>query len=308
MYNNIVVPLDGSPFAEHALPLALAIAARAQAEVRLALVHVPVALPYDGGTLMFDAGLDMSLRDQETTYLADLATRLAGISHVKVSHFLLDGPIADTLRGFVETVRGDLVVMTTHGRGPLSRFWIGSVADQLIRHLPGRLLLIRPTDEPTDFARPPALRRILIPLDGSDFSEQMIKPALAFGTLMDAEYTLVRVINPIVPHFESRYADHATVDFGVRLEHQLDRLQKQVRIDAEAYLERVAVPLRSRSFTVRTLVVSHAQAPVAILELARSLPADIIALKTHGRYGISRLVMGSVADKVVRGASVPVLL
>jgi nucleotide-binding universal stress UspA family protein len=308
VYKNLVAPLDGSPFAEHALPLALAIAARTGATLHLALVHTPIALPIDGGERIYDDALDSTLRDQETAYLDELVQRLAKVSPVPVVREVLDGPVADTLRSVVERVRADLVVMTTHGRGPLSRFWLGSIADQLIRRLPARLLLARPSEEATDLTRGPTLKRILIPLDGSAFAEQMIEPALALGALTAAEYTLVRVIHPIEAHFAARFAGPAVVQYGETLERRLAEMQAQARADAQAYLERAAESLRTRGFTVQTTVVSHGQPPVAILELAQSLSADLIALKTHGRHGIGRLVMGSCADKVLRGASIPVLL
>jgi nucleotide-binding universal stress UspA family protein len=80
------------------------------------------------------------------------------------------------------------------------------------------------------------------------------------------------------------------------------------RREAAAYLDRIAQTLRSSSLAVRTSVVSHDQPAVAILSKARAEGADLIAIETHGREGLSRLLLGSVADKVVRGASIPVLV
>ena len=77
---------------------------------------------------------------------------------------------------------------------------------------------------------------------------------------------------------------------------------------AKTYLERVAESLRARSLKVETRVLSHDQPAVAILEEAKARRADLLALATHGRSGLPRLLLGSVADKVVRGASIPVLL
>jgi len=307
MYRTILVPLDGSPFAEHALPLALAIAGRAGATLRLVLVHAPVALPHDGSEMIYDAALDGSLRDQEVDYLAHLAKRLADLSRLEVKHRVIDGPIAEMIHGEATATQADLVVMTTHGRGPFNRLWLGSIADQLVRRLPARLLLVRPGDGLPNLAQPPLVRNMLIALDGSEFAEQIIEPATALGALLGAEYTLVRVINP-VPHFAARFAGHGVVAYGKDLEQRLGDFQGQLRSAAETYLDRVAAALQTRSLKVRTQVLDSDQPAAALLSLAASLPADVIALKTHGRHGVGRLLLGSVADKVVRGAAVPVLL
>jgi nucleotide-binding universal stress UspA family protein len=89
------------------------------------------------------------------------------------------------------------VAMSTHGRGPLSRFWLGSVADALMRRLPVPLLLVRPQEGAPDLSEEPPLRRILIPLDGSALAEEVLAPALALGGLVGAEYTLLWVVRPL---------------------------------------------------------------------------------------------------------------
>ena len=88
--------------------------------------------------------------------------------------------------------------MTTHGRGPLARAWLGSVADELVRKTPIPILLTRPQEAKPVLDQAPVLRRVLIPLDGSSFAEQAMDPALALGSLTEAEYILVRVIEPMI--------------------------------------------------------------------------------------------------------------
>ena len=82
---------------------------------------------------------------------------------------------------------------------------------------------------------------------------------------------------------------------------------EQEQLEARGYLERIAEPLRTKSLKVQTRVLSHDQPAVAILDEVKARRADLVALATHGRSGLPRLFLGSVADKVVRGASVPVL-
>ena len=77
--------------------------------------------------------------------------------------------------------------MTTHGRGLLSRAWLGSVADRLVRQLPMPMLLVRPHEtDPADITNPPSIKHVLIPLDGSELSECIVPHALALGRLMGA--------------------------------------------------------------------------------------------------------------------------
>ncbi len=194
----------------------------------------------------------------------------------------------------------DLVVMTTHGYGPLARAWMGSVADKLVRRLPMPILLARPHEATLDLletVHERVFEHVLIPLDGSALAEEILDPALALGALMDAEYTLMEAIEvPVLGYAPAAQA--AMLD---------ERVLEQWRAEARAYLERVAARIRARVSVVRTNV-TLAPPAMAIIDYAREHAADLIALSTHGRGGLARMLLGSVADKVIRGADVPVLL
>jgi nucleotide-binding universal stress UspA family protein len=300
MYHSILVPLDGSGFGEHSLPHALSIAERAGATLQLVRVHVPVAPLYGGNELAADVALDATVRDQEGNYLGRVLERLAAVAPVPATSVLLDGPVADAVHDQAVASRTDLVVMATHGRGPWSRLWLGSVADKLIRRLPMPVLLIRPEEGPTDLAARPVLKRVLVPLDGSDAAEQILEPAAELGLLMGAEFTLLLVIEPVIVP-DRRLAGNAITGLD-------PALLRQVEAEARQYLERAAERLRARALPVQTEVVLNRPAPVAILDVARTRAVDLIALETHGRGGLARLVLGSVADKVLRGSSTAVLL
>ena len=292
MYRSLLVPLDGSAFAEHALPFAASIARRAGATLRVVRVHVPVASLYSGNELVADLTLDAKIRENETAYLDGVVKRLAEIVPVPVSRILADGPVADALREQSLASAADLVVMATHGRGPLSRFWLGSVADTLVRCLPMPILLVRPQEEVPTLAAEVRLRRILIPLDGSVLAEQILGPATELGSLTQAEFTLLRVVEPFMPP-----------------PHQLlGPLFDQLAREAQIYVDGVAERLRGQSLRVETRVVFNRFASAAILEEAQVHVSDLIALETHGRGGLTRMLLGSVADKVVRGALTPLLL
>jgi len=196
--------------------------------------------------------------------------------------------------------------MTTHARGPMGRFWLGSVADELLRDAPCPIFLIHPHDKALNVKQETAIKNILVPLDGSAFAEQVLESAVSLGKLNDAGYTLLRVIQPI----QAMTLPAGTGSFGEmahRMIERVDVLQEQLRKEAQEYLERTAARFRTQGLTVTTQVAIAEQPGVAILESARP-PVDLIALESHGRRGLSRLFLGSVADKVVRGAGVPVLV
>lgn len=310
MYRSILVPLDGSSFSEHALPIAGEIALRSGAMLRLVHVHTlsPSPISIEGQPVIGENLASLS-REHEHTYLARVKHQLASIAgpHLKLTVEVLDRsleslvnePLAVFLANYILTTGVDLVVMTTHGRSGLARFWLGSVADTLVRQNSVPILFLRPTDSPTDYAQPPSLKKILVPLDGSSLAEQILEPALVLGELMQAEYTLLRVVKPV--HFASFSASS-----------QIDRLDREINrameTEATNYLSRVAQRLQRAKHQIRTQV-RFAQNPAnAILEEVQNQGIDLIALATHGRRGWVRFTLGSVADKVLRGTVTPVLM
>ena len=196
MIRSILVPLDGSPFGEHALPVALAVARRTGARIQVVHKHVPPVPVHPDGVLATDLKLDPKSRAREQVYLDVVAARLTA-AEVSTSSALVEGPTVDALCQQAEVAGADLVVLTTHGRGPLTRFWLGSVADGLVRRLTQPLLLVRPTADEELPAKVPLLQRMLVPLDGSEESESILDPAVALGTPMGSEYTLFRAISPL---------------------------------------------------------------------------------------------------------------
>jgi len=290
MYRSILVPLDGSAFGEHALPFALSLARRAGAQLHLAHVHVP---PRPG----FADANDAELRAAERMYVDGLVQRLRARWDVPITTMLLDGPIAQALHEYATASEADLIVMTTHGRGALSRFWLGSIADALIRQVSVPVLLIRPQEQPLDIVHEPVVNHILIPLDGSALAEQMLVHATALGRLMSTEYTLLQAIEPLVTAYGTELYTVAADD----------QTMEPLRTRVQAYLDGIAAQLRAESLQVQIATVVD-RAAVAILDYAQAHAVDLIALETHGRSGLARWLVGGVADKVLRGATVPVLL
>jgi nucleotide-binding universal stress UspA family protein len=298
MYCSILVPLDGSPLGEHVLPVACGIARRCAATLQLVHVHTVTVSPSMDGERAIDSTHDAQCRAREWDYLNDLAQRLAAAEEISVTAKLIEGAlIADALHDHAIAIGADLVVMTTHGRGLLSRAWLGSVADAFVRRAPLPVLLVRPDAGEPPLAVEPVFRHVLVPLDGSTLAEQILPFATALSVPAETTYTLLQVVEPVV----LGYAPYA---YAVGLD---QRVLDQTREAARAYLESIAEGLRAQGAQVRTVVVVGAPA-LGILDYVSDHRADLIALETHGRGGLARLLLGSVADKVVRGAHTPVLL
>jgi nucleotide-binding universal stress UspA family protein len=303
MIRSILVPLDGSTFGEHALPLAASLARRAAAVLHLVHVHQSIPPTTIAGVAVMDT-LELHLRQDEQAYLADVARRLTDVGPVQVKTALLDGEVEPAIRAHAALVEADLVVMSTHGRGALGRFWLGSVADELVRDLPRPVLVVRPHEGKPDLNRQPDLGTILLPLDGTPHAETVLGPALELGKLFDSSFTLVRVIRPAL---RSSYLPEGSFVQASLME-EVQVIQKHDHDEAQAYLDRVAARLKEKGAHVHTRVLMDEQPAVAILLEAQGRKAGLIAMETHGRRGLSRLFVGSTTDKVVRGGVVPVLL
>ncbi len=299
MYRKILVPLDGSPFAEAALPLAKALVKSRGGELHLTTVvaPLPAVRPGSGDGEGPVKGWFEEERSRGTRYLKNVVERLEkeGVSaplHTRV----LTGPVVPSLQERIEKIGADLVVMTTHGRGRLAQMWLGSVADGLIRSGPCPILLWRPEDEEQ---RPPLeVKRILVPLDGSDDSASVVPHARELAHRMEARLYLLSVVDHGI-HLGSTYMPHAAQE-----EEEREKALEELR----AHLEEVAVECRSDGLQVDTRVQLNESPARAILEHQEEVGADLIAMSTRGRGGVARLVMGSVADKVIRGGTVPVFV
>jgi nucleotide-binding universal stress UspA family protein len=293
MYKQILVSLDGSAFAESALPLALEVSRRTGAAVHIATVLEPVtSFAYEGWE-----GAAVEWSEQ---YLQDVVTRIGDKAGGAVTHAVLNGHTVETLQKECDAKKVDLVVMASHGRGALSRMWLGSVADGFVRHTSLPVLLVRPEEdaEPaTTFEH--SFETLLVPLDGSELSEDALAHATEFGELFDSAYHLTRIVSYPVD-IASPYLPHTA------------QLNQQIMEDAKKaageYLEERAEAMRRRGLRVTTSVAADAQAGTGILAEAEAVGADMVCMSTHGRTGFSRAILGSAADKVLRGLHVPLLL
>jgi nucleotide-binding universal stress UspA family protein len=308
MIRSILVPLDGSAFGEHALPLAASLARKAGAMLHLVHVHQPAPPVPAVGFEMVDL-FDLHLREDELAYLADVSRRVHDAADVPVKTALLtEGDVVRSLRDYASTNAVEQVVMATHGRGAMGRWWLGAVADELARTMPRPVVLIRPEEDgKTDLGRKVELNSIVVALDGTPLAEQVIEPAIRLGEPFGAALALVRVCSPVL---RSSYLPEGTTFPGLLQSHleEMTAMQRKAEQECREYLNKVAANLAERGLCVSTHVPVEEEPADGILAVAKERRADLIAMETHGRRGLSRLFMGSVADRVVRGGGVPVLL
>jgi len=137
-------------------------------------------------------------------------------------------------------------------------------------------------------------KRVLIPLDGSPLAEQALPHAIAQARYSQAELILLKVVEPF-PHAR-----------GLSLG-DLKRIEQQASTWGHEYLERLAVDIRQQGIPIQAVIIGG-RPHVEIPQYAETNQVDLIVMSTLGQSGLSRWLMGSVADRVVRGATVPVLL
>ncbi len=299
MTQTIYVPVDGSNFGEQALSLSLTLARRTSSSLHLALVHEPIFLaePTAGGAMLSERA-DAVSRDREKEYLRDLAERVSKVVNTPVGTRLLEGTVVSALLDNVKATQPHWLVMSTHGRGPMSRFWLGSVTDGLLRASPVPLLLVRPKGEALDLSKDIVIRHVLICLDGSAIAERVLESAVGLAKILSASVRLIRVVKPpLVSEVDPTRADPEA--FG-------QPETRQMQTQAEQYLVKVADRLGAQSVQVEHMVEVDRQAAAAVLR--HRSPDTLIALSTHGRGALGRMLLGSVADKVVRGCEGPTLV
>lgn len=294
---TIMAALDGSRFAEQALPWAVALARGRDAALHLVIVRSALPLDADAG------GAERYIQSVAARLEAELpgaVTPVVLTEELGPLHYPPPAttPAAQLLAHYADTHDVELIVAATHGRGGVHRMWLGSVADMLLRTAPRPLLLVRPDGATTaaDGNRV-RIRHVLVPLDGSAIAETAIPHARRIGEPFDARYTLVRVVPPIDDQF--------TVG-GLHF-HPMPYTLLQTKHAAMEYLEHVAAPLRAGGLNVHTVALEHSAPAAAILDYARAHAADLVAMTTSGLGGVRRLLIGSVTDKLVRAGELPIL-
>jgi nucleotide-binding universal stress UspA family protein len=281
MNKPVLVPLDGSDLAERALPYAATLARTSGRP--LLLLHVLTPTPPRGGELVHE--------DAARAQLNAVAERLRtdGLVVETVVSSTLRGRVAQVITDVAQRHGCDLIVMSTHGRGGLGRWLYGSVADEVLRRGSLPLVLVSVT---SDHAWPTTgALRVLVPFDGSAIAEAAIKPMLASVSDLSPDVLLLQVV--VAPR------GGAAAYMSEDLPAETDR--------ASTSLERLAETLRADGWHVRIQVIAGGVA-ASIANVASEERIDVIAMATHGRSGLARQVLGSVATETLQRATTPLLL
>jgi nucleotide-binding universal stress UspA family protein len=274
---RVLVPLDGSTLAEAILPVVERLARDHEAEV--------ILLEVLEGQGAREAGPDAER--QAGGYLQQMVDSLRRRGLRQVRACVWYGDADQAIANAATRERADLIAMSTHGRSGLDWLRFGSVAEGVVRRAPVPVLLVRGM---AAWDRG-GIGRILVPLDGSEASEEVLPIVSCLAGPFDFEVQLLHVVEatrslPGAPAGATAVHDPET---------------------EAAYLARVAASLEARG--LRVGVTLRAGLPAEVIPtVADETKSGLVAMSTHGRSGLGRLFLGSVAERVLRAVSVPVLL
>jgi nucleotide-binding universal stress UspA family protein len=297
MYRRILVPLDGSTLAENVVPYARLLGRALKASIELLRVTEPV--PPEVGDILkgkYPHEIAGGLQHQARQYL-DKLTPSTSRGGIKVTCRVEEGSPAEVIVNAAEAQPATLVAMSTHGRSGVTRWVLGSVTDKVLHATTNPLLIIRP-QEGTVVVREPTVENIIAPLDGSAIAEQALPHVIALAKALGAKVTLVRVV-PTTAYYMGM------MDYPSTVYQELLDAEEET---AGKYLGEVAARLRGEGVAVAAEKLGRGDPAGAVLDLAGGTSNPLVAMTTHGRSGVGRFVLGSVADRVVRHAGTPVLV
>ncbi len=307
MFKSILVPLDGSARAERAIHVAARIA---RAEGGSVILMRVATAPVDTGKYSSASGYVEETVDTDiagaTSYLEHIAgsDELAGIS-TEVKSFT--GEVAPAILSTAQTTHASLIVMCSHGYTGFKRWALGSIADKVTRHSSIPVLVLREGGrEPTTAAHQPV--RVLVAVDGSPLSEAVLEPAaflasaLAEATSQQGVLHLLRVVD--LPASGGKFKSDAHIDTG---------LKEQVRHEDEEYLNTLVHRLSGGDLAHLDLAITSSveadpDIAEAIVKKSEEGNFDFIAIATHGRGGVQRWALGSVAGRVLHATTLPLLI
>ena len=274
MFKRVIVPLDGSPLAEVALPYAEEMAGKMRSDMTLFSV-----LEYEESEAYKERYGYMEKLGNTTSYHARKYSDTAENS-LKVETTIWNGEPAEAIVKYTRKRDLSLIVMATHGRSGISRWAVGSVADKVVRAAERQpLMLIRAKNDRSDIREKRIMKKCLVTLDGSRRSEAVIAYVSDIALKMDMELTLLQV----------------TPSNGDALQNAKNYLQDECR-----KLEEEGIPANYEA-----IVGSVAD---NIIDIANDCAMDLVAMSTRGQTGPSLWSLGSVAQKILFGGDTPLLL
>ena len=294
MYEKILVPLDGSELAQIALPYAEKLAKTLGSQLILIYVTESDEDKYHYMHQFYlQQMVDAAKRD------AERFQDIQGMGAIKVDSVMAVGDPAEEIVEYAGKQDVRLVIMSTHGRSGIKRWALGSVADKVLRAAKQPIALIRAKGaRPDMLGERNILSKILVALDGSKESEAVIPYIEELASKLQAEVILLQVIAPDYHIYAA-----GGPEYGVYAEQQIESMKKFAR----DYLEEIVTGLKQREVTAKAEIVLGTAAET-IINFADQTNASLVAMTTHGRSGVSRWAIGSVAERVLRSGNTPVLL
>lgn len=300
MFENILVPLDGSLLAELALQTAVPLAQENQGNIVLlqittaqmpVVMTTPEMVAYDIRFSDYATNdIEMLSHDYLTRIRANMCRTFKDVKwHIRVE----EGDAASMIVDVAQEENADLIVMSTHGRSGVGRWLLGSVTEKVLRHAHCPVLAVR-SKQP--------LQKILITLDGSELAEESIPFSIALAKAFDANVTLLQV-QPNAPLLDIEAATSLDAyEYGLGQRYMQDFFE-----DANTYLEAIWHKWQKEGISINT-AVREGNPAKAILEFARLNEVDLICMTTHGRTGLRRWTYGSVTEKVLRSSECATLI
>ncbi len=297
MFNQILVPLDGSELAEQVLHYISMLAKPGQVPITLLRVVEPLSYRVVAASrdiTVEQVKAEMQAYSQE--YLEKVATSFRE-QGMRVLTKVLVGAAASCIVDEGSREPGALIAMSTHGRSGVARWAFGSVTDKVIHTTINPLLIVRSSDKPPS-EEEIAIKSIIVPLDGSEMAEQILPHVADLAKTLDLGVSLLRVTPSAGDYY--RFMDYPLP--------QYDDLAEQMDAEAMEYLKSQGQRLRSQGIFQVEERLSHGSPAIAVTDFARETPNSLVAMTTHGRSGVGRWILGSVADRVIRHSGGPVLV
>jgi nucleotide-binding universal stress UspA family protein len=297
MYKVIMAPTEGSDSERTAISVAVKLAQRFDADLRLVRVEsapiVVETIPQSPLLITEQTLLDERLA--RLRKLEALGSECRAQGDIKVMTAYEDGPVAPRLRDYALKFNVDLIVMASHSRGGVKRITLGSVTDYLIRNTNIPVLVVRSSGSLIGATPEQTFSRIVVPLDGSALAEQILPEIAALASRLRSTVSLLQILTPLT------YSQKEIMQPG------LPWWDNDIAA-ADAYLARAASYLTEEGLTVSKDVVLSEDVATAILDFSIRTRADLIALATSGIGGMSRFIFGTVADEITRKSPTSLLV
>jgi len=296
---NILVPIDFSQMSTQALETATPLARRFAASIHLAHVRqFDYAAGFSAPAPPFAPFPLMTYeQDEEKRTVKELNTlaREFGISS-GVCHVLGGAPPFDEICRLAQEIPADLIVMPTHGRTGLTHVFLGSTAERVVRHSPCPVLVVRERRRQSKTGPRLTVKRILVPVDFSECSQEGLQYAIEFANEVGAKVTLLHAT-----YLGYIYSSEGTALYDVR------GLQEAARESAERQMRKLVRTVNFGRAKYET-VFTNGSPVLNICAFAKDHAIDLIITSTHGFTGLTHVMMGSVAEQVVRRAPCSVLV